>query len=165
MKTRRLTRLSLLTAAALIIFVVEQQFPNIIPINGVKLGLANIITVYAIYRYTPKETAMIIFVRILLGSLFSGNMMSFAFSFSGAFMCFFAMLFVKKIIPSDKMALSSVVGAIAHNTGQIIAAVFVSGSFSVLIYFPILLFSGCIAGFFTGTVAGFVAKRLDKIDK
>lgn len=160
MDTKKLTKLSLLTSVALIIFVVELQIPQIVPINGVKLGLANIITVYAMYKYTTKETAMIIFVRVLLGSLFGGNMMSFAFSFTGAFFCFFAMLFVKKIIPSDKMAISSVAGAIAHNTGQIIIAV-IMGGFSVLIYYPILLFSGCISGFFTGTVAGLVAKRLN----
>ena len=85
MDTKKLTKLSLLTSVALIIFVVELQIPQIVPINGVKLGLANIITVYAMYKYTPKETAMIIFVRVLLGSLFGGNMMSFAFSFTGAF--------------------------------------------------------------------------------
>ena len=67
MKARKIARLSLLTAAALIIFIIELQIPNIIPIPGVKLGLANIITVYAVYKYSAKETVAIVVIRIVLG--------------------------------------------------------------------------------------------------
>ena len=70
MKTRRLTELAMLTAVALIIFVIELQIPNPFPIPGVKLGLANIITVYAVYHYRPGEVMMVVFVRVFLGALF-----------------------------------------------------------------------------------------------
>lgn len=76
MKIKKLTELSILTAAALIVFIIELRFPNVIPIPGVKLGLANIFTVYAIYRFKPAETAMMVLVRVFLGSLFGGNISS-----------------------------------------------------------------------------------------
>lgn len=69
MNTKKLCLLSLLTAIALIIFIVELRIPNLVPIPGVKLGLANIITVYAVYHLKASETAIILFVRIFLGSV------------------------------------------------------------------------------------------------
>lgn len=83
MKVKKLTELALLTAIALIIFVIELQIPNPFPIPGVKLGLANIITVYAVYHYRATETLSIVLARILLGSFFSGNMMALMYSLSG----------------------------------------------------------------------------------
>ena len=82
MGTRRLTELALLTAAALIIFVIELRMPDI-AIPGVKLGLANIITVYAVFRYRPGETAMLVAARILLGALFSPNPSTLLYSAEG----------------------------------------------------------------------------------
>ena len=76
MKTRKLTELALLAAIALAIFLVELRIPNPIPIPGVKLGLANIVTVYAIYQYRPGEVLLLVMTRILLGGIFGGNLMS-----------------------------------------------------------------------------------------
>ncbi len=76
MDVKRLARLGVLTAVALIIFIVELQIPNPFPIPGIKLGLANIITVYAVYRFRPVEVCMLVGVRIFLGAVFSGNMMA-----------------------------------------------------------------------------------------
>ena len=73
MKAKKITELALLSTIALTIFIVELRIPNLIPIPGVKLGLANIVTVYAVYRYSAKETFSIILTRILLGAFFSGN--------------------------------------------------------------------------------------------
>lgn len=159
MNIRRLTQLSLLTAMALIIFVIELRFPNILPIPGVKLGLANIITVYAVYRFKAGETAMLVFVRILMGTIFSGNMTSLIYSASGAAFCLLGMLLICRIVPRNFIWLSSVLGAVLHNTGQILAAMLVMKTVSVIAYYPILLVSGCIAGFFTGMCAQLVLKR------
>ena len=83
----------MLTAVALIIFVVELQIPNPIPIPGAKLGLVNIITVYAVYQYRAKEVFLIVIVRILLGAFFSGNMMALLYSLASGLLalreCFF----------------------------------------------------------------------------
>lgn len=161
MEIKRLTQLSLLTAMALIIFIIELRIPNIIPVPGVKLGLANIITVYAVYRFRAGETAMLVLVRILLGAIFSGNLSSLIYSASGAAFCLCGMLLICRIVPKKYIWLSSVLGAILHNTGQICAAILVMGTFSVIAYYPILLVSGSIAGLFTGMSAQLILKRKD----
>jgi heptaprenyl diphosphate synthase len=166
MKARRITKLALLTAVALIIFIIELQIPNIIPIPGVKLGLANIVTVYAVYEYSAKETAAIVLTRVVLGAIFGGNIAAIMYSLAGAVMCLVGMLLVKRIVPLKYIWLSSILGAILHNTGQIIVAVLVMRSFAVISVYPFLLTAGCIAGAFTGLCAQFLIKRgsLEKTD-
>ena len=164
MNTRKLTKLSLLTAIALIIFIIEMRLPDLSGIPGVKLGLANIITVYALYHFKAYEVAMVVFVRILLGSVFGGNMSAMIYSLSGAVLCLVGMIFLKKIINEKYIWLSSVAGAILHNTGQILAAMAVTRSTAVFAYYPVLVVSGCIAGVFTGICASILIKRVgDKI--
>ena len=165
MKTKKLTELALLTAAALIMFIVELQLPDLSAIQGVKLGLANIFTVYAVYRFTPKETFLMVLTRIILGAVFSGKVMALIYSFSGAMLCLAGMLLLKKVIPLNYMWLCSIFGAVFHNTGQIIAAIAVTRTFAVLANYPILLVTGCIAGAFTGLCAQFVVQRLMPANK
>ena len=98
MKTKRLTELAMLTAVALIIFVIELQIPNPFPIPGVKLGLANIITVYAVYHYRPGEVMLIVFVRVFLGALFGGVMSALIYSLAGSVFCLAGMLLLRKVI-------------------------------------------------------------------
>ena len=159
MNLKRMTHLSLLTAIALIIFVIELRIPNLAPIPGVKLGLANIITVYAMYHFKAYETALLVLARIVLGSIFSGNMSSLLYSMAGATLCLCGMIMLKRIIPENYIWLSSVVGAVFHNTGQIIVAILITQSFTVISYYPILIVSGCIAGLFTGICANVIIKR------
>ncbi|MCQ2490943.1 MAG: Gx transporter family protein [Ruminococcus sp.] len=160
MKTKRLTELALLTAAALIVFIVELRLPDLSTIPGVKLGLANIFTVYAVYSFRARETALMLLTRIVLGSLFSSNPMSLIYSLTGGVFCIVGMLLLKKVIPIKYLWLCSVFGAMFHNTGQITAAVILTRSSAVLVYYPMLIVSGCIAGLFTGLCAQFVLKRL-----
>lgn len=162
MKIKRLTELSLLTALALIIFVVELQIPNLSPIAGIKLGLANIITVYAVYCYRWSEAALILLARILLGSLFTSNPSAVIYSLSGGFLCLLGMLLLKKIIPVNHLWLCSVFGAVLHNIGQIAAAVLIMRTTAVLLYLPPLILSGCTAGALTGLAAQLVLKRISK---
>lgn len=159
MSIKRLTQLSLLTAMALIIFVIELRIPNLIPIPGVKLGLANIVTVFAVYRFTAGETAMLVLTRILLGAVFSGNMSSLIYSAAGAAFCLCGMLLLRKVVPKRYIWLSSILGAMLHNTGQILVATIIMKTTSVLVYYPILLITGSIAGFFTGMCAQFILRR------
>ena len=83
MKTKRLCHMALLTALALIIFMVEAQLPQLAPVPGMKLGLSNIITVYAMAVLGPGDTLMILLSRIFLGSVFSGQMTTIFYSFAG----------------------------------------------------------------------------------
>lgn len=159
MTTKKLTELSMLTAAALIVFIVELRFPDILPIPGVKLGLANIFTVYGVYRFKAKEVFLMVITRITLGSVFSSNFSALIYSFSGAMLCLAGMLLLRRIIPLKFIWLCSIIGAMLHNTGQIIAAMLIMRSLAVLPFYPILLTAGCIAGAFTGVCADLILLR------
>ncbi len=163
MEVKKLTKLSLLTAIALIIFIIELRIPNIIPIPRVKLGLANIVTVYALYNYNVRETVMVAAVRILLGSILCGNLTAILFSFCGSALCILGMSLLKKIITEKYIWFSSVIGAVLHNIGQTVAACLVMQTFAVIGYLPFLIVSGCIAGLFTGLCAQFLIFKLNKI--
>lgn len=160
MSTKRITQLGILTTIALIIFVVELRLPDLSFIPGMKLGLANIVTVYAVYRYTAKEAAMILFSRILLGSIFGGNMSALIYSLNGGIMCLLGMLALRKILDERRMWVSSVIGATLHNIGQTLAAIAVMRTTAVIAYLPFLLVAGCLAGAFTGLCAQSVAGRV-----
>lgn len=159
MKANRLVQLALLATIALTIFVVELRIPNPMPIPGVKLGLANIVTVYAVYYYRAKEVLLIVLTRIILGAMFSGQIMSLLYSLSGAMLCLAGMLLLRRVIPEKYLWVSSILGAVLHNIGQISTAMLVLRSPAVLAYFPILLVSGCLAGAFTGLCARIIVGR------
>ncbi|MGN0637634.1 MAG: Gx transporter family protein [Huintestinicola sp.] len=160
MDKKRITQMGLLTCIALIIFVVEMQIPLPVPVPGMKLGLANIVTVYAVYRYTPKETALILTARIILGSIFSGNPSALIFSTCGGILCLMGMIFLKRFIDKKHIYLNSIIGAVLHNIGQLSAAAAVMGTMSVFAYLPVLTVAGCIAGLFTGICAQIAVNRI-----
>ena len=162
MKTKRITELSLLTAAALIVFIIEMRLPNLSPVQGVKLGLANIFTVYAVYRFSGKEVLLMVLARVFLGAVFSSNFSALIYSMSGALLCLVGMIFLKKFIPENYLWLCSIFGAIFHNVGQIIAAVVVMKTTAVIVYLPIFIITSCIAGLFTGLSAQFILKRINR---
>ena len=159
-RVKRLTELAVLTAVALIIFAVELQIPNPFPIPGIKLGLANIITVYAVYHYKAHEVAALVAVRLVLGSVLTGNLSALIYSASGAFLCLAGMLLLKRVIDEKHLWMASVFGAVLHNTGQTAVALLMLRTPSLLIYYPFLLVSGCLTGAFTGICAQLVTRRL-----
>ncbi|MBQ1507412.1 MAG: Gx transporter family protein [Ruminococcus sp.] len=158
---RRIAELGVLTALALIIFVVELQIPNPFSIPGIKLGLANIVTVYAVYKYKAWEAASVAAVRIMLGSVFAGNVSALLYSAAGSALCVAGMVILKRFIGERYLWLSSVFGAVLHNTGQILAALIILQTPQIIAYYPFLIVSGCLAGFFTGLCAQLVVKRLN----
>ena len=164
-KLKRLCELSLLTAVALIIFVVELQIPNPFPIPGIKLGLANIITVYAVYHYRWYEVSAIVVIRAVLGCIFSGNLPALIYSLSGSILCLVGMLALRKVIDEKHLWIASVFGALLHNTGQMAAALVITRTPQLMAYYPFLIVSGCLAGLFTGLSAQFVTAKLCKIKK
>ncbi len=165
MSAKKLASLGLLCAISLIIFIVEQQIPNPFPIPGIKLGLANIVTVYAVYHYRSYEVLALVLVRILLGAVFSGNFMALAYSLCGSLFCLAGMLILRRFIDEKHLWISSVFGALLHNTGQIIMAVILLQTVQIIAYFPFLIVSGCLAGAFTGLCAQLLTSRLKKIKK
>lgn len=162
-KTRELMRMALLTAVALIIFMVEAQIPSPVPVPGIKLGLANIVTVYAVFVLGPAQTLMILFCRVFLGAVFSGQMMTLLYSLGGGLLCWCAMCLLRKVLTEKQIWVCSVFGAICHNIGQMIVAVAVTRTPALLAYLPILLVSGILTGAFTGFAAQFLITHLKKI--
>lgn len=160
MNAKRITQLALLTTIALIIFIVELRIPNLVPIPGVKLGFANIVTVYAMYHCTAKETFMVVITRILLGSIFGGNISAIFYSLGGAVLCLVGMLLFRHVIDERHIWICSILGAVLHNIGQISVAVLIMKTTAVIAYLPFLLVSGCIAGAFTGICAQVLIKRV-----
>ena len=88
MKTKKIALLAILTAIALTIFIIEAQIPPLVPVAGVKLGLANVITLFALVTLGRKEAFTVMSLRVILGSIFAGSVTSFMYSAAGAFVCF-----------------------------------------------------------------------------
>ena len=160
MNTKKLTTMALLLSISLIIFVIEAQLPSLTPIPGVKLGLANIITVYAIFVLSPLDTLIILLCRIFLGSIFSGNMSVILYSLSGGLLCYISMLLAKRFLTLDSIWICSIIGAISHNIGQILMAIFITKTLSLTFYLPVLLLSGIITGMFTGITSQYLINKL-----
>ena len=160
---KKMAMLALMTTIALIIFVIESAIPPLVPIPGIKLGLANIVTLILIMNKMPKEAGIILLMRIILASIFAGQIMSFLFSFLGGFFCLAAMICVHKFTGNQYIWFTSIVGAIAHNIGQLVAAIITLRSLYVLYYAPFLLVSGIITGLFTGLCAWFFHKYIPDI--
>lgn len=163
MKTKRLTENALLTAFALIIFVIELQLPSLSPVPGLKLGLSNIITVYAVFTRRRSDAAMILGVRILLGSILSGNMSSLMYSASGGALCYAAMLVLKQLLSERQIWVASVLGALAHNFGQLLLSVLITQTAALFFYLPVLALGGMAAGLLTGLCAQYVINRRDAL--
>ena len=148
----------MLTAIALIIFVVEAQLPPLAPVPGIKMGLANIVTLVTLVWYGRREAFLVLVLRIVMGSIFAGQIMSLLYSLAGGIMCFAVMSLAIRPL-KNRLWIVSVLGAIAHNVGQIIVAVLVTSTWQIVMYLPILIFSAVLTGTFTGLVAGFIVKR------
>ena len=158
---RRVTRLALLTAIALTIFMVEAQIPVAVPIPGVKLGLANIVTVYTVFALGAGDALLV--SRVFLGAVFSGQMMTLMYSLGGGLLCWLAMVGLKQILTVRQLWLCSPLAAICHNLGQLLVAAGVMKTWAVLAYLPYLVIAGAGAGLFTGLCAQFLMQRLDRL--
>lgn len=162
--TRRVTRLALLTAIALTIFMVEAQIPSPIAIPGVKLGLANIVTVWLMFTFGARDAVLVLTARIFLGAVFSGNMSTILYSAGGGFLAWCALCLMRKVLTKEQIWLASPVSGVFHNIGQLAVAAAVMKTTVVFAYLPYLLIAGVAAGAFTGFCAQFLVKRLDKIE-
>ena len=161
MKTKRLTELGLLTALALILFIIEIRLPNLVPVPGVKLGLANLAVVFVLYGYGWKEAGIVSFVRILAVGFLFGSLFSILYSLAGGILSLAVMAILKKRSGLSMVGVS-IAGGVSHNIGQIFVAMAVVESFSLAYYLPILLVSGVLTGLCIGFAALEVWKRIGK---
>ena len=159
MKTKKLTLMALLTAIALTIFMVEAQIPAIVPLPGVKLGLANIVTVFAVFALGSKEAACILFCRIFLGAVFAGNFSSIFYSAAGGTLAILVTILLRKILTNRQLWVAGALGAVAHSVGQVCMAVFITGTPGIIVYLPPLVAISIVTGCFTGACAQFLVNR------
>ena len=163
MELKKLTRDAVLTAIALTIFMIEAQLPNLVPVPGVKLGLANIVTIFALFAYGPKDALLILLVRVVMGSIFSGQMTTVFYSLAGGLLCWCTTVLLRKILTDRQIWVASVIGAVFHNIGQILVAIVITGTPGIVVYLPVLMVSGILAGLFTGLCAQFLFGKLKKL--
>ena len=154
MNIRKLTTMAMLTAISMIVFLIEAQIPLPIAIPGVKLGIANVITLFAIWTLGRREAGAILMI---------GNVMGMLYSLAGGVLCWLVMCLLKPHVGRKQIWVMSVFGALGHNAGQLAVAVWVSGTPALAFYAPVLLLAGIVTGFFTGQCTQAVLNHLDKL--
>lgn len=158
--TRRMTRLSLLTAIALTVFMVEAQIPVPVPVAGIKLGLANIVTVYTVFTMGPGAGCLVLGCRIFLGAVFAGNFSSILYSAAGGAVAILITILLRKVLREKQIWVAGVFGALGHSLGQMAMAVLVTQTPGIAVYLPIMCAASIVTGTITGLAAQFTAKRL-----
>ena len=164
MNTKKLTLTAILTAFALVAFVIEGAIPPLTPIYGVKLGLANVFTLFALYALGTRYGMAVMSLRIVLGNILTGQLVSFIYSLTGGLLSFLLMILLKRFFPTKQMWVLSVLCAVTHNIGQLLAAILMLQSMAIAYYLPVLILSGIIAGAFTGICAQLVLIRFSKMN-
>ena len=153
--------MGLLTALALILSYVESLIPAFVAVPGVKMGLANIVVVFALYTLGPGEAAIVSIIRVLLSSLLFGSILSLSYSAAGAIISLLSMIIMMKTKIFGVTSVS-VTGGVFHNLGQILVACLVLETDVLLYYLPVLILSGTITGAVIGIASSIVIKRLQK---
>lgn len=161
LQVSRIARCAVLTAAALALSAAEGLVPLTIlfPLPGLRLGLANLVTIYALCRLSGREALLILSARCALGALIGGGLTSLAFSLTGGLLSLGVMALLLRF-PILSLFGVSIAGAAAHNTGQILAALAVLGSTAPLAYLPPLLICSLVTGAVTGGVSMLLLRRL-----
>ena len=164
-KTFRIVFIGLLVSQALALYTVESMIPVPFIAPGAKLGLANLITVVALYTLnSKKDVFLVILLRLLLATMIGGTLSTFIYSVAGAILSYLAMIFVKELL-KDKVSIIGVsaAGAFFHNVGQLIVASAIVENIGIMLYLPILSIAGIGTGVFIGITANFVVKHLSKL--
>lgn len=149
----------MLCAIALTIFMVEAQIPPLVPMPGVKMGLSNIVTVFAVFSLGPWEAAAILFVRIFLGAVFAGNFSTIFYSAAGGLCAILVTIGLRKVLKTKQLWVAGCIGAVAHSIGQMAMAILLTLTPSLVIYLPIMIVCSIITGTFTGLCAQVLVNR------
>lgn len=154
---KEVTKMALFTALAVLLGYVESLFPPPVAIPGIKLGLSNVIILFALYEIGAKKAWIIALLKVFLCSLLFGTGISLLYSLSGSIMSLALMQTAKKTGLFSVIGTSSI-GGIFHNMGQLLCAYFFVGK-GAIIHIPVLCLSGAICGIFTGVCATIIIKR------
>ena len=157
--TKKITTLAITVTLAMVLSFIESQIPPFVAIPGVKVGLANIAVIFALYRFGWREAVIVSALRVLLVGLLFGSFVSTLYSIAGAVLSMTVMLTVRRI-PSFSEVGVSVLGGVSHNVGQIVMASILLETDVVLYYLPVLLLSGTLAGIAVGAAGAVLLKKL-----
>ena len=158
-KTRKLTTLGLLTAIALTIFMVEARIPAIVPLPGVKLGLANIVTVFTVFALGPRDGVLVLAARIFLGAVFAGNFSTIFYSAAGGTLAILVTILLRKVLTHKQLWVAGSIGAVAHSVGQVGMSILITGTPGIIVYLPPLAAISIVTGCFTGLCAQYLVNR------
>ena len=152
MKSRKLTRMALLTAVALILGYIDSLIPLVPSVPGIKLGLSNLVLLYAVFYMSPLETELLMLLKVGLSSLLFGNAVGALYALSGGVLSTAAMLLLHRI-PRVSVIPVSTVGGVLHILGQCAVGCVLISYQPVLFYAPWLLISGTSTGLLLGIAA------------
>ena len=162
MNSKKVARYALLIALAMVLSWVERLVPISTAVPGMKLGLTNLVVLFALYRMSVIDAAAISLIRVLLVSFTFGNAYAFAYSFAGAVLSLLIMLVLKKTGKFSSIGVS-IAGGVGHNLGQITVAALVLETEKIFFYLPVLMVSGIAAGICIGVLGGLITSRLKSI--
>ena len=162
MRTKKIAYLGLLIALAFVFSYIEFLIPVNLGIPGAKLGLANLVIIVALYTINEKDAFVLSMIRIVLVGFTFANLASMLYSLAGGILSFFAMVLAKR---SKKLSMTgvSVIGGIFHNVGQIVIAICVVKTASLIYYLPVLMVAGITAGVAIGFLGAMVTKRIKRL--
>jgi heptaprenyl diphosphate synthase len=163
-KTTKITFLGLFTAVALVLSFLETLIPNMVPIPGFKIGLANFAVLLALYLFGFKEAVIVDLTRIILAALLFGSFFSFWYALSGAACALIIEMIIKKTDKFSPIGVS-VFGAVFHNIGQFIVAVILIKSLGILYYLPFTLLFCVLSGALNGYLVLILKDRLKFLKK
>ncbi|MBE6646306.1 MAG: Gx transporter family protein [Ruminococcaceae bacterium] len=158
-KNKKIALLGVLAALAIVLSYLESLIPPLVAIPGVKIGLANIAVMLALYKLSVKEAALISICRNLVIFLLFGGLLALLYSLAGSILSLTVMFILKKFTPFSEIGVS-VAGGVTHNIAQIVVAVFTFSTPSLMLYLPVLLVSGTIAGIVIGICSGVIIKKI-----
>lgn len=161
--TKKVAYFGVLLSLSLILSYVESLFPFGFGIPGVKLGLANLVTMIALFRLGTRRAILLSVLRVILSGILFGNIFSIVYSLSGATFSLLIMILLKKTRQFSILGVS-IAGGVAHNIGQIILATFLMENKAFFYYIPVLLVVGTVTGMLIGVGSNEVMKRLPKIE-
>jgi heptaprenyl diphosphate synthase len=159
LKASKLSLAALSVSLAMILSFVESQIPAFVAIPGIKIGLTNIVVIYALYKLGWKYAAVISFVRVLLVGMLFGNGVSIAYSLAGAAVSFAVMVLLMRAKVFSTTAVS-VAGGVMHNVGQILVATVLLRTPQIAYYLIVLAVTGTISGIFIGLCGALLTRRV-----
>lgn len=160
MSLQKLTTLALYTTLAMAVYAIESAIPPLVPLPGIRLGLANVVTLILLQHYTAKDAFLVLIARLLLSTLLFGQLLSLLYSLAGGVLSFAVMYPVNRLLRKKLPFLTGALGGLFHNLGQLLIAFAITATAGVFAYLPYLAVSGILAGLFTGLCAHFAERFL-----